>query len=56
MSLPQTHFASWKMIPSVWRWPERTRLTPMAQVHAVIPLGALRRAIVHGKSHGITLS
>jgi hypothetical protein len=22
------HLASWKMMPSVWRWPERTRLTP----------------------------
>src|SRR5579863_7857272 len=22
------YFASWKMMPSVWRFPERTRLTP----------------------------
>ena len=22
------HLASWKMMPSVWRWPERSRLTP----------------------------
>ena len=22
------HWALWKMMPSVWRWPERTRLTP----------------------------
>jgi hypothetical protein len=22
------HLASWRMTPSVWRWPERTRLTP----------------------------
>lgn len=24
--------ASWKMIPSVWRWPERRRLTPWRMV------------------------
>jgi hypothetical protein len=24
----QIHFASWNMMPSVWRWPERRRLTP----------------------------
>jgi hypothetical protein len=22
------HWASWKMMPRVWRWPERSRLTP----------------------------
>ena len=22
------YMASWKMMPTVWRWPERTRLTP----------------------------
>jgi hypothetical protein len=22
------HRESWKMMPSVWRWPERSRLTP----------------------------
>ena len=22
------HFASWKITPTVWRWPERIRLTP----------------------------
>ena len=25
---PFAYFASWKMMPTVWRWPERTRLTP----------------------------
>jgi hypothetical protein len=34
------YMASWKMMPTVWRWPERTRLTPwrrLTRYHPFMP-------------------
>jgi len=44
-------FASWKMMPSVWRLPDLIRLTPCRRIDPIRPLGALHGPIVHGERH-----